>query len=104
MTIQTLEKLFAFGLAGQSDMTVVFRIPDEPRYALCTIDKHPDGAGGVLFFLRLPGGVNAGFTSFRDLAASPLFDGRTLQDVFENAEILSAGGSDPENRLNLFIK
>lgn len=103
-----ITKLFSFDTEGKMCIEVEFRVEGEPEYASCWMGKMPDddNEGQELYWYGLKPDGSAGY-DYGDpdaFFAAPVFDGRSLKEIWEKVEILSIDGMDPEERIRVYIQ
>ena len=91
--------LFSGNLEGKRCIEIEFCVRKHPRYRSCWMGKTPDRENKdkeVYWFGLMPDGSEAyDYESFRDFCSAPVFDGKSLEEIFEKIEIFSIDGCDP---------
>ena len=100
-----IEKYFAI----EHDCTEIeFNVDRLPDYQYCRMGKmwHPMGADDEYvywFELFSDGSKNYEYDSFADFSNAPVFDGKSLKEIWDSVELLSVDDMDPEERVRSMI-
>ncbi len=98
-----IEKLFSLDLQGKGCIEIEFLLKGEPRYQSCWMGKMPDETNKKkdLYWYGLePDGSEAyDYDDFQEFSSAPVFNGKSLKEIWNIIEVLSIDGCDPEDRI-----
>ncbi|MCH5352393.1 MAG: hypothetical protein J1E06_02880 [Acutalibacter sp.] len=98
-----ISRLFARNLYNKSCIEIDFCVAGFPDYQNCWMGKMPDHldkSKEVYWFGLVPDGSQAyDFDNYSDFANAPVFDGKSLKQVWDRVELFSIDGCDPERRI-----
>lgn len=100
-----ISKLFSVDLEGRFCIEIEFSVKDVSKYQSCWMGKSPDEINNEKYWFGLvPDGSEAySYKSFKEFASAPVFDGKTLKEIWDNVELWSLDGCDPEERIRVYI-
>lgn len=100
ISFAAIEKLFAVDLKQQCCYEIWFSVKGIPPYDTCWMGKMPDKSNKkkeCYWFGLLPDDSQGyDFDNFLDFSNAPVFGGRSLKDIWDQIELLSINGCDPE--------
>ncbi len=103
---EQIEKLFSFNTKKKFCVEIQFVLKGNPKYDYCWMGKlwSKDEGRDVFWYGLTADGKNAyDYSSFEEMAASPVFDGLSLKDVWQQIVIEEIDGCDPQERLEDYI-
>ena len=103
---EDIKKLFSLQLKGNSCIEIEFLIEGSSKYDSCWMGKTPDkeNARDVYWYGLVSDGSEAyDYDNFRDLSAAPVFDGKSLEEIWEKVKVLSIDGCEPESRIATYF-
>ncbi len=107
ITYSDIIKLFSFNSAKDYCIEIEFSVKDYPAYQSCFMGKTPnttDKNKWVFWYGLVPDDTKAyDFDNFDSFSSAPVFDGKSLKEIFSKINILSIDGCDPEYRINFYI-
>lgn len=102
-----ITKLFSFNIEGQYCIEIAFSVKGYAKYQACWMGKMPDETDSekdLYWYGLVPDGSEGyDFNSFEDFSSAPVFDGKSLKELWSDIEILHIDGCDPEDRLEAYI-
>ena len=102
-----ITKLFSFNLEGKYCIEIAFAVKASPKYQSCWMGKMPDETckeKDLYWYGLMPDGSEAyDFDNFKDFSSVGVFDGKSLEELWSDIEILHIDGCDPEDRLEAYI-
>ena len=115
ISFDDITKLFAMDLKSKYCIEIEFRVADFPDYAYCYMGKMPkkplsekdsfrSGEEVYWFGLAPDGSKGYDFDNLSDFLNAPVFDGKSLKQVWDRVELLSIDGFDPETRIKTLLK
>ena len=106
ISFNDIKKLFSHDLAGRFCIEVEFLIREDPKYQSCWMGKMPDREHKekeIYWYGLVPEGTEAySYSDFRDFSSAPVFNGKSLKEIWASVEVLSIDGCDPEERLFVY--
>lgn len=100
-------KLFSFNLEGKNCIEIAFSLKSYPQYQSCWMGKMSDGTDkgkdSYWYGLVPDGSEGYDYDNFKDFSSAPIFDGKSLEQLWSDIEILHIDGCDPEERLKAYI-
>jgi hypothetical protein len=106
-SFENFAKIFAFDTKGKYCIEIEFSVKGHPKYRSCWMGKLPDEKNKekeVYWYGLLPDGSEAhSYDNFQDFSSAPVFDGRSLKEIWNKVELLSIDGCDPEERLAVYL-
>ncbi len=98
--------LFSFELEGKWCIEIEFLVRGYPKYQSCWMGKMPDKENKekeLFWYGLVPDGSEAyDYDSFQGFSSAPVFDGKSLKEIWEKVEIVSIDGCDPKDRLSTY--
>ena len=102
-----ITKLFSTDLKGKRCIEIEFMVNGSSRYELSCMGKMPDSANkenSVFWYGLVPDGSEAyDYDNFQDFSCAPVFCGKSLKEIWNEVEVLSIDGCDPEERLQAYL-
>lgn len=118
ISFAAITKLFSVDLKNKMCIEIEFNIVGFEKYQYCWMGKMPDQTKKKLFWpllskrkalrdiywfgLAADGTAAYDYDNFQDFATAPVFDGKSLEEIWENVELLSIDGCDPEERMQFY--
>ncbi len=103
-----ITKVFSFNLQNKYCIEIEFSVKGYPRYQSCWMGKMPDNHDEekeLYWYGLVPDGSEAyEYDNLQDFSCAPVFDGRSLKEVWNNVDILSIDGCDPKDRIEAYLK
>ena len=107
ISFNDIMKLFSHNLEGKFCVEIEFLVNGEPMYQSCWMGKMPDRENRekeIYWYGLVPDGSEAyDYDNFRDFSSASVFRGKSLKEIWENVEILSIDGCDPEDRIKTYL-
>lgn len=100
-----LEEVMSFDTQGKFCVEIAFAVAGCPKYRACWMGKLFDPAKSLdVYWLGLtPDGNNAHeHPSFTLMAKDRVFDGKSLEQLWERIQISSIDGCDPQERMTSY--
>lgn len=101
-------KLFSFECKREYCIEIEFLIKGDQKYRSCWMGKTCGKSGSaddVFWYGLMPDGSEAyDYNDFESFSQAPVFDGRTIEEIWDMIELLSVDGCDPEERVSEYIK
>ncbi len=108
ITFGQIEKLFSQNLNGRLCIEIDFTVRGFLNYKYCWMGKMPDQSDKnkelYWFGLAEDGSKAHDFDNFFTFSTAPIFDGKSLKDVWDNVELFSIDGCDPEERIQAYLR
>lgn len=106
ISFKDIAKLFSHDLEGKFCIEIEFSVQGEPTYQSCWMGKMPNALNkenNIYWYGLVPGGSEAyDYDNFADFSSASVFNGKSLKEIWNNVEILSIDGCDPESRLFVY--
>lgn len=106
ISFEDITKLFSFDVQGKYCIEIEFSVKGYQKYRSCWMGKLPDEADSqkeLYWYGLVPDGSEAyGYNNFQDFSSAPVFDGKSLKEIWEKVEVLAIDGCDPEERIAVF--
>ena len=106
-TFADITKVFSFDLQGNYCIEVLFSVKGYPKFQHCWMGKMPyknDTQEDSYWFGLFSDGSGAyDYNSFNEFSSAPVFDGKSLKDIWECVEIIEIDGCDPAERIQFFL-
>ncbi len=103
-----ITKIFSYDLQNDGSIEMEFLIKGEPKYQECWMGKTLDETNKekVLYWYGLlPNGAEAyDYDHFDAFSEAPVFNGKSLKEVWDRIEILSIDGCGPKERITFYLK
>ena len=107
ISFEAITKLFSFELQGKYCIEIEFLIRGSSKYQSCGMGKMPDkeniGKDLYWFGLMPDGSEEFSYDNFQDFSCAPVFDGKSLKEIWSKIEILEIDGCDPEERFYAYL-
>lgn len=102
-----ISKLFSFDLEGRWCIEIEFSVKGYPKYQSCWMGKMPDKSNKeneLYWFSLMPDCSEAyDYYDFNEFSTAPVFEGKSLKQVWRKIKILSIDGSEPEERISAYL-
>lgn len=101
-----LEKLFAVSVGQNACIEIEFNVSNSDKFCRCWMGKTYDEeiAKETYWFGLTEDGLNAyDYISFEKMSQATVFDGKSLRDVWNDVEIISIDGCEPEERVKYYL-
>ena len=86
---------------------IEFSVTVSPKYQYCWMGKMPEQKKNdrdiYWFGLANDGPESYDYDNFSDFSTAPVFDGKSLKEIWDCIELLSIDSSDPEERIRFYI-
>ena len=110
-----ITKIFSFNVKNKFCIEIEFCVAGFPNYQNCWMGKMPNKlvkkkdkfcrGEEVYWFGLSPDGSKAyDYDNYYDFSNAPVFDGKTLKQVWDCVELLSIDGCDPEMRIKDLLR
>ena len=103
-------KLFSFDLQNEACIEIEFNVIGCSDYQHCWMGKMPkpkplrSKRKHIYWFgLANDGSKAYDYDNFFDFSTAPVFDGKTLKEIWDHVDILSIDGCDPKERLTFYL-
>ncbi len=100
-------KMFSFDLEGKWCIEIEFFVKGYPKYQSCWMGKMPDNVDKekeLYWYGLVPDCTEAyDYDNYEDFSSAPVFNGKSLKNVWRQVEILSIDGCDPEDRILAYL-
>ncbi len=107
ISFDDIAKLFSFSLHRKSCIEIEFLVKGYPQYQSCWMGKMPnkfDKGKEIYWYGLLPDGTEAyDYDNFQDFFSAPVFEEKTLKEVWEHIELLSIDGCEPEEIIQVYL-
>ena len=107
ISFEDITKLFLSDLEGRFCIEIEFLVIGYPKYRSCWMGKMPDknNKGKELFWYGLVPDCSEAYDydNFKDFSTAPVFNGKSLKELWPNIRVLSIDGTEPEERLKAYI-
>ncbi len=101
-------KMFSFDLEGKWCIEIEFLVKGYPKYQSCWMGKMPDKVDKekeLYWYGLVPDCTEVyDYDNFQDFSSAPVFNGKSLKNVWRKVEILSIDGCDPEDRILAYLQ
>lgn len=108
ISFENITKLFSFNLQGKWCIEIQFLVEGYPKYQSCWMGKKPntvDKEKESYWYGLVPDSSEAyDYDSFQDFSSAPVFNGKSLNEVWDHVELLSIDGCDPEDRIEIYLQ
>ncbi len=93
----TFEKMLTTHLSENQCQEILFFIENSEKYQHCWMGViNKNGKSEYWFGLTKDGKEAYDYTNFDQMTSAPVFNGKTLKELWEHIDILSVNGCDPE--------
>ena len=106
ITFEQITKLFTFNTKKKFCVEIQFMLLNSQKYDYCWMGKmwSREEQKDVFWYGLTPDGKNAfDYPSFDEMASAPVFDGLSLEEVWDQIVIEEIDGCDPQERLEDYI-
>lgn len=108
VSFQDISKVFAADMKGEFCIEIEFSLRGDEEFQFCWMGKMPDehrkGQDVYWFGIKEDGSGAYEFSTFEAFSSAPVFHGKSLADVWDQIEIESIDGFDPEDRLPDYLR
>ena len=110
ISFDDITKLFSLDIKNKYCIEIEFCVSELADYQNCWMGKMPnkllrkkdrfwDGKEVYWFGLATDGSKAYDYDNYSDFSNAPVFDGKSLKQVWNQVELLSIDGCDPEMRI-----
>ena len=104
ISFEDFEKLFSINLKNKYCIEIEFKIIGNYNYQNCYMGKMPTDKGYNYWYgLKNDGYESYNYENFLEFSTSPIFEGKSLRDIWKYIEILSIDGCEPIHRINYYL-
>ena len=83
---------------------IEFRLKDHPKYCSCWMGNTVDEGKASFWYGLVPDGSEAhDYPDLASFSSAPVFDGKTLEEVWEQIELISIDSCDPIERMWMLL-
>ena len=83
---------------------IEFRLKDHPKYCSCWMGNTVDEGKASFWYGLVPDGSEAyDYTDLASFSSAPVFDGKTLEEVWDQIELISIDSCDPIERVWMLL-
>ena len=108
ISFNDITTLFSYKTKKKYCIEIEFSVKDSETHQCCWMGKMPDpnNKDKELFWFGLAtdGSEAYDYDNFKDFSCAPVFDNKSLKNIWNNIELLSIDGIDPEERLQHYIE
>ena len=108
ISFSDISKFFSIDLKDKSCIEIGFMLKGHPKYHSCWMGKTPNktenGKDIYWFGLVADGSEAYEYDNFYDFSTALIFDNKSLKQVWNNIEIFSINGCEPENYLSSYSR
>ncbi len=98
VTYSDIKKLFDKGFASE----VLFYVKDDVKYSNCWMGINDKG---MCWFGLTADGKNAyDYSSFDEMSAAKVFDGKSFAEIWDRIEILEINACDAEFMVDMYLR
>ena len=107
ISFSDITKVFSYQLNGESCIEIEFLVKGHPKYQTCWMGKTPDKTNkekDSYWYGLVPDGSGAyDYDNFEEFSSAPVFEGKSLKEMWPHIEILFIDGCDPEERIFVYL-
>lgn len=107
ITFEDVTKLFSCNLEGKFCIEIEFLVKEEPKYQTCQMGKMPDRENkqneSYWYGLVSDGSEAYDYNNFQNFSNAPVFNGKSLKEIWKKVEIISIDGCDPDDRIKVYL-
>ena len=92
-------KALSFDCKRKHCIEIEFLITGNQKYGSCWMGKTSDESNIFWYGLMPDGSESYDYTDLVEFVSDPVFNGRTLEEIWDKVEVLSVDGCDPEERI-----
>ncbi|MBQ4584711.1 MAG: hypothetical protein IJA82_00725 [Clostridia bacterium] len=104
---ESIAKLFSFNFDEKYCIEIEFSIKGYPKYQFCWMGKMPDKENTekelYWYGLTSDGSEAYDYDNFQDFYSAPIFDGKSIKEIWDKVDLLSIDGCDPKERLAVYL-
>ena len=108
ISFKDITKVFSFDLEGKWCIEIEFLVKGCPKYQSCWMGKTPNKVDKekelYWYGLVLDCSESYDYDSFQDFSSAPVFNGKSLKEIWKKVEILSIDGCVPADRIKLYLQ
>ncbi len=108
ISFDDITKLFSLNLQSKLCVEIEFLVKGYSKYQSCWMGKMPnkDGKEKEIYWFGLkPDNSKAyDYDNFKDFSSAPVFNGKSLNEVWNCVKLISIDGCDPEDRIQEYLK
>lgn len=107
ISFEDISKLFSYNLQDNSCIEIEFIVDGCLDYQSCWMGKMPDESNreNVVYWYGLvpDGSESYDYNNYSDFLNAPVFNGKSLNEMWQRIKILSIDGCNPEERIQFYI-
>ncbi len=107
ITFEDFKTVLTHKVYGDSCIEIEFRVNGLAEYSYCWMGKMPDtdnpSKNAYWFGLVPDGSKSYDYDTFDAFSSALVFDGQSLEDVWDKVELLSVDSCDPEERIRYLL-
>ena len=107
ITFEDLTKVLEVPMRNDRCIEIEFMLSNSEKYHQCWMGKGYDkniDKDTYWFGLTEDGNNAYDYTSFEDMSNAPVFDGKSLKDVWNDIKVISVDGCEPLERFQTYMK
>ncbi len=108
LSFSDIKKMFSYNLQNDCSIEIEFLIKGEPQYQECWMGKMLEETNPekeLYWYGFVPNGKGAyDYDNFDAFSVAPVFNGKSLKEIWDRIEILSIDGCDPQERFLFYLK
>ena len=107
ISFENISKMFSIDLENKRCVEIEFNVIGYPNYQHCWMGKMPDTSDKskelYWFGLATDGSKSYDYDDYFNFSNSPIFNGKSLKEIWDCIELLSIDGCDPEDAIQFYI-
>ena len=107
ISYRDITKLFSFDLEGKWCIEIEFSVKGYPKYQSCWMGKTPnkvDKEKELYWYGLVPDCSEAyDYDNFEEFSDAPVFEGKSLKQIWKKVQVLSIDGCDPQERIQSYL-
>lgn len=106
IAFEDLEKVFSVSVENTACIEIEFMLSNSDKFCQCWMGKlyGKEIEKETYWFGLTEDGMNAyDYTSFEEMSQATVFDGKSLRDVWNDVEMISIDGCEPEERVEYYL-
>lgn len=107
ISFNEITKLFSFDLKGEACIEIEFAVEGVSDFQSCWMGKMPDKIDKekevYWYSLSADNSEPYEYDNYRDFSNAPVFDGKSLEEIWSYINLLSIDGCDPEERMKFYV-
>lgn len=100
-------RMMSWSTEGKHCMEVAFSIDGSDKYNFCWLGKMPDHSEkkrDCYWCGLVPDGSEAyDFYTMEDMLAAKLFDGKSMEEIWESVTLIEIDACEPEDRIQAYL-